>query len=87
MKGEILNFKLSEKTKIGITLIIFGIFILASVFIIFDKAEEEKSDDPTIETHELIKQSGIFMGGAFLFAGIILFSIEVYKKINKFQKT
>ncbi|MFW6196197.1 MAG: hypothetical protein ACOC5D_02570 [Thermoplasmatota archaeon] len=67
---------LDEKTKIGITLLIFGIFILSSVFLIYSDSDKEEKDGPS-DTLDLIEQSGRFFGGVLILAGIVLI-ISVY---------
>ena len=67
---------LDEKTKIGITLIIFGILILSSVFLIYSGSEKDDNHNPA-DTIELVEQSGNFFGGALILAGAVLI-ISVY---------
>lgn len=84
LKDRLLSDNFEERSKIGLTLMIFGIFIFISVFLLFDTSEPD-NDDPEY-TADLIDRSGKFMGISLFLAGIVLLSIDVYKKISKFKK-
>lgn len=85
LKDRLLSDNFEERSKIGLTLIIFGIFIFVSVFLLFD-ASEPGEDDPEY-TADLIARSGRFIGISLFFAGIVLLSIDFYKKFSKSKKS
>jgi len=75
---------LDENTKIGITLLIFGIFILASV--IFISSISEKNTDESEYTFDLINQGGKFFGGALVLAGVVLIIKDISNQISRSKK-
>ncbi len=75
---------LDENTKIGITLLIFGIFILLS-FIFISSISEENTEESEY-TYDLINQSGKFFGGALVLAGVVLIIKDISNQISRSKK-